>query len=131
MSPRVARLLLWAAAALLVPLPFFLAQSGHVPAARIAMLGAITAAVAVVEGTHGMVAVAAAMLLAQALVYLLLQRIAAGLLVRLLGRLAPGALLPATLALVLLGAALSAGLDLYRDPFRARGLHANVLSVYE
>jgi hypothetical protein len=44
MSVRVARWISWGTFVLLVPLPFFLVETGLVPAARILMLGIVAAA---------------------------------------------------------------------------------------
>jgi hypothetical protein len=131
MSLRTARLILWATAAMTVPLPFFLSQTGTVPAARILMLGAITTAVAIVEGTEGMVLGAAAILLAQAALYLAILWFVSRVIARLLFRAWPRALAPAILVLVAISFAAATGLALYRDPFRGHGLRVNALVVFE
>lgn len=131
MSVRAARWLLWGTLALVAPLPFFLAQIGVVPALRILMLGIITLAVITAEGARGVEGLAAALLFAQAVVYLgVLWFVARGV-VGALHRLAPHALAAATIA-VLCGAVLCAGcFKLYRDPFRRSALHVSLWRVYE
>jgi len=125
------RWLLWVAAVVIVPVPFFLAQTGTVPAARILMLGISTLLLIVVEGAQGKAGVAAGLLLAQAGLYCAVLWLATRILVRLLGRLPRPAAVSMAALLLAVGIAVACGFDVYRDPFRHRALHTNLLHVYE
>jgi hypothetical protein len=131
MSVRTCRRVLWTAFVLTIPLPFLLVEIGRVPAARVLMLGGITLAVIAVEGSQGAVGTAAALLLAQGLVHLALLWLAAYAASRVfvLGSPRSTALLTAAavVALVLFASAF----EIYRTPFSARSLRANLLHVYE
>lgn len=131
MSPRTSRRLLWAALVLMLPAPFFLAETGLVPPARILMLALITLAVIVAEGPQGVAGLSAAFLFAQALAYIALSWLAALVIARVVGLLGRRVLAVSSLILVLVGATLAMGWNLYRDPFRSHSLHVNLLRVYE
>jgi hypothetical protein len=131
MSIRAARWILWLACMGLLPLPFFLAETGLVPPARMFMLGCITLAVLLVEGSLGVVQMSAALCLVQAAGYGGLLWIIATVAARMLRRLSPAVIRRVTLALVLVGVAWAATFAIYRDPFRAHRLHTTLLHVYE
>ena len=63
--------MLWLVFVVVIPVPFFLVEVGMVPAVRLLMLALVHVAIIVAEGSQGAVAVAAALLLTQALAYLL------------------------------------------------------------
>jgi hypothetical protein len=130
-SSRLRRRLLWIAAALTVPVPFFLAQSGTVPPARVLMLAGIVCAVIAAGGGGGVVTLAAVLLLAQAALWLGVCWLGAALLARLLDR--AGGRAATALTLLVIAAALLVGwhLPLYRDPFAAHVLQASLRTVYE
>jgi hypothetical protein len=131
MRPRTARWILWIAAALLVPLPFFLVETGTVPAARLLMLGSVTLMLIAVEGGQGAVGIAAALLLAQAILYLVALWLLVTALLRPLRHRSPKTIALATGATLLIGIVLATTFEIYRTPFRTRSLHATVLHVYE
>lgn len=116
---------------LMLPLPFFLAETGLVPPARILMLGLISLAVWVVEGSGGVVRISAALLLVQAAGCGGLLWIIATVAVRLLRRLSPVALRRVTFAALIAGGLVTAAFPVYRDPFRAHALYTTLLHVYE
>jgi hypothetical protein len=131
MTPRAARWVLWVTFAVAVPLPFFLAETGRVPAARLLMLGAVAAAVIVAEGSQGAVGIAAGLLFGQALLWLALLWLAASLVSRAL-RLGSPRTVAAVTAVVVAGILAAATvLEPYHTPFRTRSLRANLLHVYE
>jgi hypothetical protein len=122
---------LWLALALLVPLPLFGLQHALVPAGRALMLGAVCVLVVVLESSKGVVAILAAIFLVQAFLQLALLWLAAWLgagASRGLGRGQRGA---AVLLGVALAVALASSLELYRTPYRAGGIRASLLEVYE
>ena len=131
MSAQTSRRVLWAALFLLLPVPFFLAETGLVPPARIFMLGLITLSVIIAESAQGVAGLSAAFLCGQALGYAVLSWLVAFLIARTVGFFGRRALAMTTLILVLGGAVVVTGLNLYRDPFRARSLRVNLLHVYE
>lgn len=131
MSRGAVRRLLWATLVCVAPLPFFLVETGAVPVLRILLLAGIHLTVIVVEGAAGAVAIAAALLLGQALVYLALLWLAAGGMARLLCRGSPrgAALATALVVLACVGAALAS--EPYRTPFRSEGLRAGLLEILD
>ena len=130
MQPRTVRRILWMALALVVPVPFFLAQTGLVPAARLLMLGAVTVAIIAAEGSRGVVGTAAALLFAQGALYLGLFWLASHLLARVLGRL-PERVRDLVVILVVVGICCAGAFRIYRDPFAAHALHTNAVHVFE
>lgn len=131
MSLRLRRRLLWVAAALTLPVPFFLAQTGIVPPARVLMLAGITGAVIASGGGGGVVTLAAVLLLAQAALWLAACWAGAALLARLLDRAGGGLASLLTVLLVAAAVLVALRLPLYRDPFAAHALHATLRTVYE
>ena len=115
MSPGRARLALWAAALLLVPLPYLaLSVDGAVPVARFLFLGAIAAAYSAFVDGSGVAWMMTGLLLGNALIHAAGLGLAAWLLVRLL----PGpARRPWVWLLVLAGAAVALAFPIYRTPF--------------
>jgi type IV secretory pathway TrbD component len=127
----MARWVLWGAFVLVVPLPFYLVETGAVPLARLAMLFGVVAAVIVVEGTAGIAIVAAVLLLVQATAYgLLLWWLARGV-TRPLGRSPPRRVATVTAALVATSLLVAASFEIYHTPFRTRSLRTNLLHVFE
>jgi hypothetical protein len=131
MRPRIALWILWIAAALLVPLPFFLVETGTVPAARLLMLGSVGLQLIAVEGSQGAVGIATLLLLGQALLYLAVFRVVIAWVLRPLRHRSPKTVALATAVAVLVGIAAASTFEIYRTPFRTRSLHANILHVYE
>jgi len=131
MSVRTARRLLWAALVLMLPAPFFLAETGLVPPARIFMLALLTLGVIFTEGAQGVAGICAIFLLAQALAYFAALWMVAALFTRLIGSLAPRATTAVMLLLLIVGVTIASRSAVYRDPFRAHSLYVNLLHVYE
>jgi hypothetical protein len=131
MTTRAARRLLWLGSLVALPVPILLLGPGLVPPARLAELGAISLAVAVVESARGNVLQVAAVFLVQAAVWTSVLWIAAWLAARALARLGPRVLRSATLAALAVGLAVACALPVYRTPFAARAPRANLLHVYE
>jgi len=131
MTARTSRWLLFITFAFVVPLPFFLVTTGVVPAARLLMLGGVTVAILATEGTGGVVGTLAALLLGQALLYLLGLWLLAHALSRLIARGSRRRTAAATLAVLAVSLALASSFDLYRTPFRTRSLHGNLFTLFE
>ena len=130
MSTRASQRILWIASALLVPLPVLFPGPGLVPAARFLMLGGVSLAVMLFESTRGAVAPLAALLLLQAVVWLALLWLVAGLAARGLARLRSQARMQVTLALVAAALLLGATTEIYHTPFAAEVARGNLLHVY-
>ena len=130
MSTRASQRILWIASALLVPLPVLFPGPGLVPAARFLMLGGVSLAVMLFESTRGAVAPLAALLLLQAVVWLALLWLVAGLAARGLARLRSQARMRVTLALVAAALLLAATTEIYHTPFAAEVARGNLLHVY-
>jgi hypothetical protein len=131
MSTRYARFVLWIALAFLLPLPFYLIETGAVPAVRIAMLAGVMLAMVAVEGAQGAAGIAAWLLGLQALLYLLVLWLAAGGLARLVARGSPRALALLVVGVVALGVAAASSFDIYRTPFRTESLRGDLFDVFE
>lgn len=132
MSTRSARLILWLGLALMAPVPVLTGVvTGLMPAARILMLSGICFLVVLLENSNGVVGVFAAMLLAQASLYLILFFGVAHVLSRLIGRLPRRIAAASVLALLVAGVVLTASSDVYRTPFRVASTHANLLEIFE
>jgi type IV secretory pathway TrbD component len=131
MSLRVARWILWGTFVMVVPLPFFLVETGVVPAARILMLGGVCLALVASEGALGVVGSLTAMLLVQAGVYMALLWWVAHRVSRLLARSSPRRVAAATTALVVISLLAASSFEIYHTPFRTRSLRADLLRVFE
>ena len=116
---------------LLVPLPFFLVETGFVPAARILMLASVVVALFAAEGAQGTVGILAALLLAQASVYVAFLWWVADRVSRVLARASPRRVAAATAALVVVSLLVASSFEIYRTPFRTRSLRANLMRVFE
>ena len=116
---------------LLVPLPFFLVETGVVPAARILMLGGIFVALVATEGAQGVAGVLTAVLLLQAGVYVALLWWVADRVSRVLARASPRRVAAVTTALVVVSLLVASSFEIYRTPFRTRSLRGNLLQVFE
>jgi hypothetical protein len=131
MSIAAARRILWLAAVFVVPLPFFLVETGLVPAARVLMLAAVTVAVIITEGSLGAVGIAAALLIGQGLLYLAILWMLTGLLLRPLRRRSSRTVAVITATLVVVAIVCASMFEIYHTPFRTESLQASLLEVYE
>jgi hypothetical protein len=129
--PRGTSLLLWLALAATLPLPFWLVESGHVPALRLALLAAVLVGLRLAEGGSGVVDLLVGLALAQALLAVAVLALLARGLARGLARLPAPAAPLAALVLVVALVGVAASVDLYRTPFRTRALHGSLLEVLE
>jgi len=127
---RRARLLLWLGAVCALPVPVLVFGPGRVPAALLAELGAMGAAIAIVESARGNVLQIASVLLVQAALWAAALWLAAGLGARALSTLGARGLRRATLGLLGAGIALGCALPIYRNPFAAHEGRAALLRVY-
>ena len=130
MSTRATRGVLFAALALLLPLPFFAAAVEVAPLLRLGLLAAVLGAVVIEDGTGGTGGVLAGALLAQGLLYTGLLWGAAHLTARALARAAPrlrAGVVGVAVAL-LIGLAC---LPLYRTPLSSRSATSNWLGLFD
>ena len=130
-SRRAAAWVLFAAAALALPLPYYLGEIESAPWLRLAFFTGIFGRVFVAEGGRGMTGLFFGLGVAQLLVYALLLRLGAGLLARSLFRVsAPGlrTALVVAVALALVGAGFS---PLYDTPLSSSRGHSNLLGLFE
>ena len=131
MSIRTSRWILWIGFVLMVPVPILFLGPGLVPTARLLMLGAISAAVLLLENARGAVGMLAGLLLAQGFLYLGLLWLAAHILSRTLGRFSAKTVAWATIGVVAVGLLLASLFDGYRGPYRVQSARANLLNVFE
>jgi hypothetical protein len=131
MSPRAARCLLFAALALTVPLPFWLVETGAVPVVRLLLLQGVLFAVMLSEGAKGAVGIAAALLGAQVVLYLVGLWLSAGLGLRPLRERSPRARAAVSAGLAVALLAVAASTPLYHTPFRTRALRGDLTAIFE
>ncbi len=126
------RRLLFVALLLLLPLPLATGvATGLMPVARMALLGGVCLGVMLVEGTRGAVGLLLALIAVQAVLYAAGLWLAAWLAARGLARLPRPARWATPLLLVLAAAVFAASQPIYRTPFRAAGVQATWLEVFE
>ena len=131
MTPRRTSQLVWLAMALCVPVPFFLVETGLMPAAALLqMLGVVVLLIAT-EGNEGAVLLMAAILAAQALFALALFALVATAVARIADRIAGSRGLAVVLVLTAVLIVVALLTPIYRTPFRAAGLHSNLVEAFE
>ncbi len=131
MTRRTSQWALWLTSVIVVPVPFFLIESGWVPTARLLQLGGVCFALMITEGTQGAVPPVTALLLAQAGFYIVALWLVSTLLVRAVSKRAPRALAATTAVLVAGGLLAGATLEIYRTPFRSQSLSTTLLHAFE
>jgi hypothetical protein len=128
MSSRATRRLLWIAALAIVPLPM-LQFHELAPVTRYLLLAGVVAGLMWTEGTGTIPWIFFGLMLGHALVYAGLLWTAAWALARGLRALAPSRAGALALLLVAGGVILTLAFDVYRTPFAAESLHANLWTV--
>jgi hypothetical protein len=130
MSRRAMTWLLWPALVATLPLPYFMIESGRVPAAQLFLLAAVTAPLMVTDPSFTTRFVAT-FFVAQSLLYAvllyLLARLGAGLIERRVPRRRRGLVL-AAIAALLVAMALS---DVYRAPLSHGPGPTNLIGVFQ
>jgi len=130
MSARQARLLVWIALLLAMPVPLVIVGHGRVPVGTLVQLSAATLGVAVLERADGAVGILAAVLLAQVMLWTVVSWLVARVVVRALGGVAGRGAGAATVALVTAGLVVALVLPIYRSPFHASRARQTLLEVY-
>lgn len=131
LSRRAATRVLFAAAVLALPLPYYIGEVESAPLVRLAFISGLFGSVLVAEGAGGTNGLFFALGLVQLVVWAGVLRLGAGLLSRSLARLPwPRArtVLVALLALALIGAGLS---PLYDTPLSSSRGRSNLLGLFE
>jgi len=114
MSRARAGLLLWGAACLLVPLPYYVVADGSVPVVRFAMMAAVAAFYSAFVDGSGVAWILTSMLAAHAVLFALVLAVVAALIARLLP---PGARTKTVASLIVAGFVVAVVFDVYRTPF--------------
>ncbi|HWP66758.1 MAG TPA: hypothetical protein VNO26_12670 [Candidatus Limnocylindria bacterium] len=130
MSARRARLLVWTALLVAMPVPLVIVGRGYVPVGTLVQLAGATLAIGVLERADGAVGILATVLLAQVMLWAVVGWLLAGLVVGVLRGVAGRALGGVTLALVIIGLAITLVLPVYRSPFHASRARQTLLQVY-
>jgi hypothetical protein len=131
-STPATRRLLFLTLLLLLPLPLFAGvTTGLMPVVRMGLLAGVCVGMLLFEGTRGAVGLLLALIAAQAALYSMGLWLAAALGAGALARLPERARRIAPLALVLAAGLLAASQPIYRTPFRAAGVQATWLEVFE
>lgn len=128
MTPAKAAWLLWVAAWLIVPLPYFIIAEGSVPVVRIALLSAISTAYAGLVDGSGVAWAMTSILFAHVVLYSILLGLGA----------ATGAyVIPAGMrrsivwAFIVLGFATVLLFDIYRTPFDDASIYSNWIGLFQ
>lgn len=125
LGPVAARRVLWLAAILLVPVPYWAIEVERAPVARLVLLAAVTGATAIVE-PGGVGSLVGGALVAQALLWLVVWAVVARLVVRLL----PAARRGPAVALIVAALLVVSLLPVYHTPFARTGPRANLLGIF-
>jgi hypothetical protein len=131
MSVRTSLRLIWMTAVFVLPVPFFLVETGRVPTGQLLQMAAVVLGLILAEGTQGQVLTLLIIILGQAILYMLAFWGAALLWARFAARMTPRARLLATTLVVLVAIAVASSVEIYRTPFSTRSLRASLLRVYE
>jgi hypothetical protein len=125
LGPLAARRVLWVAALLLIPVPYWAIEVERAPVARLVLLAAVTGAAMLAE-PGGVGSIVGGALVAQAILWLLVWAVVARLVER---RLRATWRTPAV-ALIVAALLVIALLPVYRMPFARTGPRANVLGIF-
>jgi hypothetical protein len=131
MSVRQARWVLWLAAFCMLPLPFFLVETGFAPLLRMALLAGINVAVIVTEGSSGAVGIASAIIVAELLAYAFALWVVSGWLVRAFEGLSRRVVAAVVLTIIAAAVAVTTTHDVYRTPFRPDAPRSNLLHLLD
>jgi len=130
MSAWRARLLVWVAFLVAMPVPLVVAGRGRVPVGVLVELTAATLAVGALERADGAVRILATVLVVQIVFWAVVAWLAARLVVGALRRVARRGFGRATLLLVVTGLVIALILPVYRSPFHASRARQTLLEVY-
>ena len=130
MSVRRARLLVWIALLVAMPVPLVIVGHGRVPVGALMQLAGATVAVGVLERADGAVGVLAVVLLVQVMLWTVVGWLVARVLVAALRGVAARALGRATALLLVAGLAVAVLLPIYRSPFHSTRARQTLLEVY-
>ena len=131
MSQRAQRWTLWLAFFVLVPVPFMLAATGFAPPLRILFLASVFGAVVVADGAQGPMPIFVALLLTEVVLSGALLRVAAGLVLRLFGRVAPERFVTPLVAGVVVGLLCMSFFDVYYTPHSSSGPYSNLAGLFD
>jgi hypothetical protein len=120
--------LLWAAAWLLVPLPYFIIADGSVPVLRIAILSAISVAYASLIDGSGVAWAMVSILVAHVVAYSILLAIAAAAAAYVIPA---NARRPAVWAFIVTGFTTALLFDVYRTPFAKASIYSNWIGLFQ
>jgi hypothetical protein len=131
LSRRAAARVLFAAAVVALPVPYYLGEIESAPVLRLAFFTGVFVSVLAAEGARGMTGLFAGLGLAQLAFWLLLLRAGAGLLARGIARV-PAPPVRSALCFGLAGLMLAAGLTpLYDTPLSSRRTRSSLLQILE
>ena len=129
MNAGRARLLIWVAFLVAMPVPLVVVGRGWMPVGAFVEVALATLAVGAAERADGVVRILATLLVVQIVFWAVVGWLAAWLVVGAIGRVAgrPGR---PTLVLVMIGLAIALALPIYRSPFHASRARQTLLEVY-
>jgi hypothetical protein len=131
LSRRASAWLLFAAAALALPLPYYLGEVEYAPWVRLAFFTGIYVSVFVAEGAAGTTGLFIGLGAAQTVVYALLLRAGSGLLARSLERLAAPRLRGGIAAAIALSLLLAGLTPFYDTPLSRQRARSSLLVIFE
>lgn len=130
MNRSISKWLMFAALLLLAPVPYFLAEMGRVPPARLFQLAGYLIALVVSEGGQGAVLQAVLLLVTQASAYAIAAFFLADALARPLARLRPRAAPVVTISLIACAVVCSLLMRPYSTPFSVQASKNGLSGVY-
>ena len=131
MAPSPPSLLLWLTLVLCAPVPFFLVETGYEPVAGLLQILAVIFTLMIREGSSGAVTIAAWIIGVQVVLALLVLALATVVTRKLLRSTFGRRATLATYVLVAVIVTVAVTQPIYRTPFRAGGLQANLGQVFE
>jgi hypothetical protein len=131
LSARQARLVIWLACLVAIPVPLAAVGRGRMPVGGLVELAAATLALGALERADGVVRILTLLLVAQIVFWAVVAWLAARLIVGVLGRIVRRGLGRATLVVVGTLLAIALVLPIYRSPFHASRARQTLLEVYE
>ena len=130
MSVRRARLLVWIALLVAMPVPLVIVGHGRVPVGTLVELAGATVAVGVLERADGAIGILALVLLAHVMLWTVVAWLVARALVAALRGVAGRAVGSATALLLAAGLLVAVMLPIYRSPFHSSRARQTLLEVY-
>ncbi len=131
MSRRAQKWILWLALFGLMPVPFVLAGTAFAPPLRILFLATLLGGVAVADGAQGPMLIFLGLLFGEVVIFGTLSYLAAGLVLRVFGKLAPQRFVAPLVAVTIASLLGLSFLDIYHTPHSSSGPYSNIAGLFD